>query len=88
MHLGCCTDHDYELLLQHTVGSVKPDWSDPNWSTAPVIVYENAIKDVVNEEYAHTFLCVLVDLCIGTILQIDIEVKMSETCIFKIICGH
>ncbi len=53
--IGKCTTEDYEALLQRTVSTVKPDWNEPGWKDAPIIVYENAIKDAINEEMAMSF---------------------------------
>ncbi|KAK0452807.1 uncharacterized protein EV420DRAFT_1621676 [Desarmillaria tabescens] len=44
-----------EFISLLALESVRPDWNTLDWNTAPVIVYENAIKDAVNEDSARSF---------------------------------
>ncbi|THU82762.1 hypothetical protein K435DRAFT_560927, partial [Dendrothele bispora CBS 962.96] len=48
LRMGSCTDEDCTLLRSRIAASVQPDWSTSPWSTAPLIVTENAIKDEAN----------------------------------------
>ncbi|KAK0184660.1 hypothetical protein F5146DRAFT_938344 [Armillaria mellea] len=40
-------------LLEHL--HIKPDWLQKPWSTMPVIVPQNNVKDAFNEHMAHRF---------------------------------
>lgn len=56
LRIGKCTPDDYETLLHRSISTVSPDWTKSEWNNAPIIVYENAIKDAINEEAAIAFL--------------------------------
>ncbi|THU97714.1 hypothetical protein K435DRAFT_621622, partial [Dendrothele bispora CBS 962.96] len=52
----CNNDPVFTGLLQRLrMGMVKPDWCSQEWSTAPLIVSENATKDTVNIHAAEAF---------------------------------
>lgn len=52
---GTCTRSDFDLLNTRVIGNTTPDWSDPAWSGAPVIVSDNDVKDALNEKAAEAF---------------------------------
>jgi hypothetical protein len=58
--LGClrhgkCNVADYELLKTRLASNVDIDWTSGPWKDAPIIVAENAMKDMLNEEMARDF---------------------------------
>jgi hypothetical protein len=52
---GRCTSVDYELLNTRLASRLNIDWDSDPWSSAPVIVAENAMKDTLNLQMAHDF---------------------------------
>jgi hypothetical protein len=52
---GRCTSADYELLNTRLASRLNLDWDSDPWSSAPVIVAENAMKDALNLQMAHDF---------------------------------
>jgi len=52
---GKCTDSDYELLTTRVLGNIQPNWNEPSWANAPIIVAENTVKDALNEKAAAAF---------------------------------
>jgi PIF1-like helicase len=52
---GRCTDADYVLLNSRVARNLEIDWDSDGWSTAPVIVAENKMKDALNVRMAHEF---------------------------------
>lgn len=53
---GRCTDSDYAMLNQRLVSNSSAfDRSAEEWISAPIIVYDNAIKDALNEAAAQAF---------------------------------
>ena len=46
---GWCTVYDYDLLSSHVIKpSMNLDFGSEPWQHAPVIVYDNAVKDAIN----------------------------------------
>jgi hypothetical protein len=52
---GRCTQGDYDVLNTRLAANLNLDWNSQKWSTAPVIVAENAMKDALNEEMVKSF---------------------------------
>lgn len=52
---GRCTDADYDLLNTRLASNLSMDWASGPWSSAPVIVAENAMKDALNVQMAGDF---------------------------------
>ena len=52
---GKCTDADYLLLQQRVLLTENPDWNDRDWFDAPIIVNNNAVKDLIKEAAALAF---------------------------------
>ena len=52
---GCCNDKDYEVLVGRSLGRGTLTAGDEGWEFAPVIVTNNATRDVINQKAAEAF---------------------------------
>lgn len=52
---GKCTRDDFNKLSSRVIANAKPDLSDPAWADAPIIVYDNKVKDALNMKAAEAF---------------------------------
>lgn len=52
---GECTQQDFSTLNARVLKNARPDLSDPSWASAPVIVFDNKVKDALNERAAEAF---------------------------------
>ncbi|KAF9037308.1 hypothetical protein BDZ89DRAFT_902776, partial [Hymenopellis radicata] len=52
---GACTKADYALLNTRLISRTNPDWTDPKWKSAPIIVSGNATKDLLNQQATHAY---------------------------------
>jgi hypothetical protein len=52
---GRCTDADYNLLNTRLASNLSVDWTSEPWSSAPVIVAGNEMKDALNVQMARDF---------------------------------
>ena len=55
LRYGMCNDEDYALLSSRVISQNIPRTTLNEFSSAPVIVCENAAKDAINERFAHRF---------------------------------
>ena len=55
LHLGSCTDHDYEFLTSKLLRNQETNFHDVTWTQAPIIVSNNDVKDRLNLEAAKSF---------------------------------
>ena len=52
---GTYTEDDFELLNSRLLSATKEDLTSTPWRNAPIIVSENAVKDVINERATLAF---------------------------------
>lgn len=52
---GECTQDDYSKLNARVLKNAKQDLSDPAWANAPIIVFDNRVKDALNERAAKAY---------------------------------
>ncbi|KAF8123345.1 hypothetical protein EV363DRAFT_1106481, partial [Boletus edulis] len=52
---GKCTDDDFRLLQSRLLMNVMPSWQCEDWLNALMIVYNNEVKDALNERAAIAF---------------------------------
>lgn len=52
---GKCTHEDFNALNSRVIENAKPDLTEPTWTNAPVIVYDNKVKDALNRKAAEAF---------------------------------
>lgn len=55
LHEGRCTDNDYQLLQSRMITNVPFPWEKKEWYEAPIIVYNNEVKDALNEKATLAF---------------------------------
>jgi ATP-dependent exoDNAse (exonuclease V) alpha subunit len=55
LRIGCCTDSDYQFLMQRELSHKPTNFSDAVWRHAPIIVSNNDVKDSLNLECAKSF---------------------------------
>src|SRR6266508_5493185 len=53
--IECCTDSDYQFLIQRKLSHKQTNFSESTWKQAPIIVSNNDIKDSLNMECAKSF---------------------------------
>ena len=55
LRTGQCNEDDYELLNSKLLCNAQTDWSQEEWTEAPVIVSNNEAKDLINMWCAQAF---------------------------------